>query len=143
MNPLFECINQTPSELYHYTLKSNVESITSQNMLRMGDDGFVWGCLSEKDIIRQFNATVLNPHYARHNGKGGLDVIQNTNKDDYVILKATPKYDIPLSWFIYEPLLPPTFTDAQRQDPRYNPYALSVAYKGNLRISSIEITAIP
>ena len=143
MDPRFECINQTPSELYHYTLKANVDSITSRNMLRMGDDGFIWGCLSKEDIIAQFNATVLNPHYARFDGKGGIETIQNTNKDDYVILKVTPKYDIPLRWFIFHPDLPPTFTDRQAQDVRYNPYALSVAYQGNLRISSIESIILP
>lgn len=139
MHPLFECINQTPSEFYHYTLKSNVDAITTSTRLKMGEDGFVWGCTSLNDIIRQFNATVLNPDYARHDGKGGIETIQNTNKDDYVILKIIPKYNTPQAWYVYNPLLPTTLTRKQTHDPMYNPYALSVAYKGNLRIGTIEV----
>lgn len=143
MIPRFECINQTPKEFYHYTLKSNIESITSGTRLKMGEDGYVWGCTSFEDIVRQFNATVLNPNYARHDGKGGIETIQNTNKEDYVILKITPKFNIPQSWYVYIPLLPTTLTAKQTQDPIYNPYALSVAYQGNLRIGTIDIIEIP
>ena len=49
---MFYCTNKTPNEFYHYTLKSNVNSIIEKMLLKSGEDGYLWGCLSLEDIIK-------------------------------------------------------------------------------------------
>ena len=139
----FKCLNKTPNEFYLYTLKSNVESISNKMLLRRGDDNYLWGCTSLEDIIKQFNATVLNPNYTRIDNNGNIETLPSTNKEDYVIIKVTPKYDTPQNWYKGDPVLPPKISESQAKDPFCNPYALSLAYQGNLRIGSIDIIPIP
>ena len=140
---MFYCTNKTPNEFYHYTLKSNVNSIIEKMLLKSGDDGYLWGCLSLEDIIKQFYNTILNPDYIRIDNTGMIETIPSTNKDDYIILKVVPKYDCPQNWFKYDIGLPLNTPKSRKQKIIYNPYELSIAYQGNLRIKIIDTLQIP
>lgn len=133
---MFECIKDSPQEVFHYTLRSNVDSIINTRCIARYDDTHTWFTRSYDDAIELMKMTVLDPGHEYYDTDGIKRTVQTPpSADDYCILRLAPRHYEPMKWFVWHVQLPSGIDP----DKVRNHYKYVIAYQGNLRVNVLEV----
>ena len=83
---------ETPTELYHYTKRENLEKILGDGRIRRFGDRETWFCQSLEDVLKLMKATVMMEGKPYIKVSGSIGHYPAFVPEDFVILKLTPRW---------------------------------------------------
>lgn len=83
---------ETPTELYHYTKRENLEKILGDGRIRRFGDRETWFCQSLEDVLKLMKATVMMEGKPYIKVGGSIGHYPAFVPEDFVILKLTPRW---------------------------------------------------
>ena len=85
-------LTDTPTELYHYTKRENLEKILEDGRIRRFGDRETWFCQSLEDVLKLMKATVMMEGKPYIKVGGSVGHYPAFVPEDFVILKLTPRW---------------------------------------------------
>lgn len=85
-------LTDTPTELYHYTKRENLEKILEDGRIRRFGDRETWFCQSLDDMLKLMEATVMQEGKPYIKVGGSIGRYPEFVPEDYVILKLIPRW---------------------------------------------------
>ncbi len=126
-----------PSEVYHLTKKSNLESILADQKICRFKDRECWFCRSVPDMLRYMQMTVLCEGKPFVDVDGRIQRYPKFQPDDYVVLKLTPKYREG-NWYQWNQILP-AYASPEVEAEFKEFSGLKVGFRGDLRFKECEV----
>ena len=121
----------TPTELYHYTKRENLEKILDDGRIRRFGDRESWFCQSLDDMLELMKATVMQEGKPYIKVGGRIGYYPEFNPEDYVILKLIPRWQSG-EWVRWMQEVPDD-SPQEFKDAAYSFSMLKVGFRGDLK----------
>lgn len=121
----------TPTELYHYTKRENLEKILDDGRIRRFGDRETWFCQSLDDMLELMKATVMQEGKPYIKVGGSIGYYPQFVPEDYVILKLTPRWQSG-DWVRWMQEVPDD-SPQEFKDAAYRFSMLKVGFRGDLK----------
>ena len=121
----------TPTELYHYTKRENLEKILDDGRIRRFGDRESWFCQSLDDMLELMKATVMQEGKPYIKVGGRIGYYPEFKPEDYVILKLIPRWQSG-DWVRWMQEVPDD-SPQEFKDAAYSFSMLKVGFRGDLK----------
>lgn len=137
-------LTDTPTELYHYTKRENLEKILGDGRIRRFGDRETWFCQSLDDMLKLMKATVMQEGKPYIKVGGRIGYYPEFNPEDYVILKLIPRWQSG-EWVRWMQEVPDD-SPQELKSAAYSFSMLKVGFRGDLKFQKdpevIEVTEL-
>ena len=134
----------TPTELYHYTKRGNLEKILDDGRIRRFGDRETWFCQSLEDVLKLMKATVMMEGKPYIKVGGSVGHYPAFVPEDFVILKLTPRWQNG-EWVRWMQEVPDD-SPQELKSAAYSFSMLKVGFRGDLKFQKdpevIEVTEL-
>lgn len=124
-------LTDTPTELYHYTKRENLEKILGDGRIRRFGDRETWFCQSLDDMLKLMKATVMQEGKPYIKVGGRIGYYPGFNPEDYVILKLIPRWQSG-EWVRWMQEVPDD-SPQELKSAAYSFSMLKVGFRGDLK----------
>lgn len=127
----YERIDRPKGMLYHYTKRSNLESILNDGRIRRFRDSESWFCTSLDNTLRIMDYTVMQEGKLYYDSMGFPRYYPQFVPEDYIILELSPRYQNG-DWVIWNQEFPKgTPEEVLKLGEEFS--HLKVGFRGDLR----------
>lgn len=127
----YASLANTPTELYHYTKRENLENILGDGRIRRFGDRETWFCQSLDDMLKLMKATVMQEGKPYIKVSGRIGYYPEFNPEDYVILKLIPRWQSG-EWVRWMQEVPDD-SPQELKSAAYSFSMLKVGFRGDLK----------
>ena len=124
-------LTDTPTELYHYTKRENLEKILGDGRIRRFGDRETWFCQSLDEMLKLMKATVMQEGKPYIKVGGRIGYYPGFNPEDYVILKLIPRWQSG-EWVRWMQEVPDD-SPQELKSAAYSFSMLKVGFRGDLK----------